>query len=215
MLTIHHLNNSRSQRILWLLEELRTDYDIRLYKRDEKTSRAPTELKAIHPLGKSPVIEHDDLIIAETGAIIVYLLDAFGADEAGKCRFRPEKGTQDFVDYVHFLHFAEGSAMLPLLLALYTGFLGDVAAPIQPVIMNEIKKVLDYCEYSLIRNTWFAGDELTGADFNMIFPLETAKARGRLKGYDACNEFVQRVWDRPAYRRALEKGGDYDYGPRS
>jgi len=215
MLTVHHLNNSRSQRILWLLEELETEYEIRAYKRDEKTSRAPAELKAIHPLGKSPVIEHNGMVVAETGAIIVYILDAFGTDADGNRKFRPNSGTQNYVDYVHFLHFAEGSAMLPLLLALYTGFLGDAAAPIQPMIMDEIKKVLDYCEYSLIRNTWFAGDELTGADFNMIFPLEAAKARGRLKGYEACNEFVQRVWDRPAYRRALEKGGDYDYGPHS
>lgn len=215
MLTLHHLNNSRSQRILWLLEELGVDYDIHAYQRDAETSRAPAELTAIHPLGKSPVIEHDGLVVAETGAIIVYLLNEFGAGEDGKCRFRPALGTQDYVDYVHFLHFAEGSAMLPMLLALYTGFLGDAAAPIQPMITTEIKKVLDYCEYSLIRNDWFAGDLLTGADFNMIFPLEAARARGRLKGYDACNDYVDRVWARPAYRRALERGGDYDYGPKS
>lgn len=215
MLTLHHLNNSRSQRILWLLEELGVDYDIRAYQRDATTSRAPAELKAIHPLGKSPVIEDKQLVVAETGAIIVYLLDQFGADADGKCRFRPDKGTQDYVDYVHFLHFAEGSAMLPLLLALYTGFLGDAADPIQPMIMDEIRKVLDYCEYTLIRNEWFAGDQLTGADFAMIFPLEAAKARGRLKGFEACNEYVEKVWARPAYRRALERGGDYDYGPHS
>ncbi|MGB6229305.1 MAG: glutathione S-transferase [Litorimonas sp.] len=210
MLTVHHLNNSRSQRILWQLEELGVNYDIKAYQRDAKTSRAPAELKAVHPLGKSPVIEHDGLVVAETGAIIVYLLDQFDADG----RFRPERGTQDFVDYVHFLHFAEGSAMLPLLLALYTGFLGEAADPIQPMIMDEIRKVLDYCEYALIRNEWFAGDQLTGADFAMIFPLEAAKARGRLKGFDACNDFVEKVWSRPAYRAALEKGGDYDYGPK-
>jgi glutathione S-transferase len=215
MLTIHHLNNSRSQRILWLLEELGCDYEIRAYARDKETSRAPAELKAIHPLGKSPVIEHDGMVVAETGAIIVYLLDQFGVDEDGGCRFRPESGTQNYVDYVHFLHFAEGSAMLPLLLALYTGFLGDAAKPIQPMILDEIKKVLDYCEYSLVRNEWFAGDELTGADFNMIFPLEAARARGMLKGYEACNDYVDRVWARPAYLSALERGGNYDYGPKS
>jgi glutathione S-transferase len=214
MLTIHHLNNSRSQRILWLLEELGIEYDIHAYARDAETSRAPAELKAVHPLGKSPVIEHDGLVVAETGAIIVYLLNVFGTDAEGNRRFRPELGTQEYVDYVHFLHFAEGSAMLPLLLALYTGFLGDAAQPIQPMITDEIKKVLDYCEYSLVRNEWFAGDELTGADFNMIFPLEAARARGRLKGYEACNEFVDRVWKRPAYLRALERGGNYDYGPK-
>lgn len=214
MLTVHHLNNSRSQRILWLLEELGTPYEIKAYQRDSQTSRAPDELKAIHPLGKSPVIEHHGLVVAETGAIIVYLLNQFGSDGEGGCRFRPAVGTQDYVDYVHFLHFAEGSAMLPLLLALYTGFLGEAAKPIQPMIMDEIKKTLDYCEYQLIRNEWFAGDKLTGADFNMIFPLEAARARGRLKGYEACNDYVDRVWKRPAYLRALEKGGDYDYGPK-
>lgn len=214
MLTIHHLNNSRSQRILWLLEELGIEYDIHAYARDAETSRAPAELKAVHPLGKSPVIEHDGLVVAETGAIIVYLLNVFGTDAEGNRRFRPELGTQEYVDYVHFLHFAEGSAMLPFLLALYTGFLGDAAQPLQPMITDEIKKVLDYCEYSLVRNEWFAGDELTGADFNMIFPLEAARARGRLKGYEACNEFVDRVWKRPAYLRALERGGNYDYGPK-
>lgn len=214
MLTVHHLNNSRSQRILWLLEELGVDYDIHAYERDKETSRAPAELKAVHPLGKSPVIEHDGLVVAETGAIIVYLLNEFGTDKDGNRLFRPDQGTQEYVDYVHFLHFAEGSAMLPMLLALYTGFLGDAAAPIQPMIMDEIKKVLDYCEYSLVRNEWFAGDELTGADFNMIFPLEAARARGRLKGYEACNDYVDRIWARPAYLRALEKGGIYDYGPK-
>lgn len=209
MLIVHHLNNSRSQRILWLLEELGVEYEIKHYQRDPDTSRAPSELRAVHALGKSPVIEDDGLIVAETGAIIVYLLDKFAKD-----RFRPEKGTQAYVDYVHFLHFAEGSAMLPLLLALYTGFLGDAAAPIQPMIMKEIKGILDYCEYALTRSEYFAGDELTGADFAMIFPLEAAKGRGRLHGYEACTEYVEKIHKRPAYLRALEKGGDYAYGPK-
>ena len=209
MLTVHHLNNSRSQRILWLLEELETPYDIRFYQRDPHTNKAPAELKSIHPMGKSPVIEDGDNVIAETGAIIVYLLDTYGNG-----RLRPDAGTQEYIDYVHFLHFAEGSAMLPFLLALYTGFLGDAAAPLQPMIMSEIKGVLDYCEYTLIANEYFAGDKLTGADIQMIFPLEAARARGRLKGYDACNEYVDKIWKRPAYLRALEKGGDYAYGPK-
>jgi len=209
MLTVHHLNNSRSQRVLWLLEELGVKYEIRHYKRDPDTSRAPAELKAIHPLGKSPVITNGDKVIAETGAIIEYLLR-----EYGKGKFVPEVGTQEYDDYVHFLHYGEGSAMLPLLLALYTSFLGDVADPIQPMIMDEIKKQLDYCEYQLISNEYFAGDELTGADFQMIFPLEAARARGRLKGFDACNEYVDKIHKRPAYLAALEKGGDYAYGPR-
>lgn len=206
MLILHHLNNSRSQRIIWLLEELGVEYEIKPYQRDPDTQRAPAELKAVHQLGKSPVLEDDGLIIAETGAIIVYLLDKFGDG-----KLRPKKGTQEYVDYVHFLHFAEGSAMLPLLLALYTGFLGEAGAPIQPMIMSEIKAILDYCEYHLISKTWFAGDEMTGADIQMIFPLEAAKARGRLKGYDSCNEYVDRVHALPAYQRALEKGGPYAY----
>ena len=210
MLILHHLNNSRSQRIIWLLEELGVEYEIKPYQRDPDTQRAPAELKAVHQLGKSPVLEDDGLIIAETGAIIVYLLDKFGDG-----KLRPKKGTQEYVDYVHFLHFAEGSAMLPLLLALYTGFLGEAGAPIQPMIMSEIKAILDYCEYHLISKTWFAGDEMTGADIQMIFPLEAAKARGRLKGYVACNEYVDRVHALPAYQRALEKGGPYAYGPKS
>ena len=210
MLILHHLNNSRSQRIIWLLEELGVEYEIKPYQRDPDTQRAPAELKAVHQLGKSPVLEDDGLIITETGAIIVYLLDKFGDG-----KLRPKKGTQEYVDYVHFLHFAEGSAMLPLLLALYTGFLGEAGAPIQPMIMSEIKAILDYCEYHLISKTWFAGDEMTGADIQMIFPLEAAKARGRLKGYDSCNEYVDRVHALPAYQRALEKGGPYAYGPKS
>jgi len=209
MLTLHHLNNSRSQRLIWLLEELEVPYEIRFYERDPHTQRAPAELKAIHPLGKSPVIEDGENVIAETGSIIVYILDKYGNG-----RLRPEKDTEDYINYVHFLHFAEGSAMLPLLLALYTGFLGEAAEPIQPLIMAEIKGVLDYCEYHLIRNEYFAGDELSGADIQMIFPLEAARARGRLKGYDACNEYVDKIHARPAYLRALKKGGDYAYGPK-
>ena len=209
MITVHHLNNSRSQRILWLLEELGLPYEIEHYQRDAKTNRAPDSLKAIHPLGKSPLITDDGMTIAESGAIIVYLLDRYGEG-----RLRPEKGTQDYHDYVHFLHFAEGSAMLPLLLALYTGFLGEAAAPIQPMILNEIRGILDYCEYRLTRADWFAGDTLTGADINMIFPLEAARARGRLKGYPACTAFVDKVHARPAYQRGLERGGTYAYGPQ-
>ncbi len=209
MITLHHLNNSRSQRILWLLEELGTPYEIRHYQRDPDTQRAPAELKAIHPLGKSPVITDGDNVIAETGAIIEYILR-----EHGNGRYVPDHGTQEFIDYTHFMHYAEGSAMLPLLLALYTGFLGEAAAPIQPMIMDEIKKQLDYIEYHLIGHEYFAGDELSGADFMMIFPLEAAGARGRLKGYDTCNEYVEKIHARPAYLAALEKGGDYAYGPK-
>jgi glutathione S-transferase len=210
MITVHHLNNSRSQRVIWLLEELGASYEIKHYKRDEVTNLAPEELKAVHPLGKSPVITDGDQVIAETGAIVEYLLREY--DPAGK--FTPDVGTQDYVDYVHFMHYAEGSAMLPLLLALYTGLLGEAAAPLQPRILSEIKATLDYCEYQLIRSKNFAGDTLSGADFMMSFPLEAARARGRLTGYEACNDWIEQIWKRPAYLRALEKGGDYAFGPR-
>ena len=209
MLTVHHLNNSRSQRILWLLEELEIKYDIRFHQRDPHTHKAPPELKSIHPMGKSPVIVDKDNVIAETGAIIVYILDIYGQG-----KFRPALNTPDYINYVHFLHFAEGSAMFPFLLNLYTSFLGDAAEPLNPLIMTEIKGVLDYCEYHLIGHDYFAGDAISGADIQMIFPLEAARARGRLKGYDACNEYVDKIWARPAYRRALKKGGDYAYGPK-
>ena len=209
MITLHHLNNSRSQRVLWLLEELGLDYEIKHYTRDPHTSRAPIELKTIHPLGKSPVLTDGDKTIAETGAIVEYLIR-----EHGGGRLRPETGTAAYDDYEHFMHFAEGSAMLPLLLALYTGFLGDAAKPIQPMIMTEIKGIFDYVEYHLIRNEYFAGDALTAADIMMIFPLEAAHARGRLKGYEACQDFVAKIHKRPAYNRAIEKGGEYAYGPK-
>lgn len=210
MITVHHLNNSRSQRILWLLEELGVEYDIKLYMRDAVTNLAPPELKAVHPLGKSPVITDGDHVIAETGAIIEYLLRRYDSDG----QFTPDMDSPDYIDYVHFMHFGEGSAMLPLLLALYTGLLGDAAAPLQPRIMSEIKAMLDYCEYQLIRGKYFAGEALTGADFMMSFPLEAAKARGRLTGYEACNDYVDAIHKRPAYLRALERGGDYAFGPR-
>lgn len=210
MITVHHLNNSRSQRIIWLLEELGVEYEIKHYKRDETTNLAPAELKAIHPLGKSPVITDGDRVIAETGAIVEYLLRKYDTDGA----FVPKTGSQDYIDYVHFMHYAEGSAMLPLLLALYTGLLGEAAAPLQPRILSEIKATLDYCEYQLIRSANFAGETLTGADFMMSFPLEAARARGRLTGFEACNDWIETLWKRPAYIRALEKGGDYAFGPR-
>ena len=211
MITVHHLNNSRSQRIIWLLEELGVKYEVKHYQRDEITNLAPPELKAIHPLGKSPVITDGDRVIAETGAIVEYLLRKYD----DKHSFVPEVGTQDYSDYVHFMHYAEGSAMLPLLLALYTGFLGEAAAPLQPRIMSEIKATLDYCEYQLIRSEYFAGDKLSGADFMMSFPLEGSRARGRLTGYEACNDYIEKIWKRPAYIRALKKGGDYAFGPRT
>lgn len=209
MITVHHLNNSRSQRVLWLLEELDLEYEIRHYQRDPDTNLAPAELKAIHPLGKSPVITDGDKVVAETGAIVEYIIR-----KHGKGRLIPDESSDDFDLYTQFMHASEGSVMLPLLLSLYVGLLGDAGAPLHPKITEEIKKQLDYIEYHLIGHDWFAGDEISGADIMMIFPLEACKARGRLLGYDSCLEFVEKVHKRPAYLKALERGGNYDYGPR-
>ena len=210
MLTVHHLNNSRSQRVLWLLEELGLDYEIRHYQRDPVTNLAPAELKAIHPLGKSPVITDGDKVIAETGAIVEYLIRNHSEGS-----MIPSPHTEAFDLYTQFMHASEGSVMLPLLLSLYVGLLGEAGTPLHPKITEEIRKQIDYIEYHLIGHDWFAGDDISGADIMMIFPLEACKARGRLKGYDSCLEFVEKVHKRPAYLRALERGGNYDYGPKN
>ena len=191
------------------MEELELEYDIKHYERDPKTRRAPPSLKAIHPLGRAPVITDGDKTIAETGAIIEYIIRVHGGG-----KLVPEIGTDAYNDYVQFLHYAEGSVMFPQLLALYTGLLGEAAAPLQPVISSEMKVHLDFIEYNLTRKPYFAGDELSGADIQMVFPLEALKKHGRLKGYDACIEFVDRMQARPAYLRALKRGGHYDYGPK-
>ncbi len=209
MITVHHLNNSRSQRVLWLLEELNLDYEIKFYTRDPKTGRAPPALKAVHPLGRAPVIEHNDRVIAETGAIIEYIIHEKGADS-----LLPPPGSEEHLLCTHFLHYGEGSAMFPLLLSMYVGYLGEAGAPLAPIINQELKTHFDYMEYHLTGHRYFAGDRLTGADFQMIFPLEAAKSHGRLLGYAACLDYVNRIQARPAYLRALGRGGHYDYGPK-
>jgi glutathione S-transferase len=204
MLKVHHLNNSRSQRILWLLEELGTPYEIVFYKRMEPLPIAPPELRAVHPLGKSPVISDGDLTIAESGAIIEYVLDAYG-----KGRLRPAAGTPDYRRYVEWLHYAEGSAMFPLLLALFSGMLGDAAAPLKPYVDGEIEKHLGYIEAGLGNRDFLVGKDLTGADVQITFVLEAAAAGNRLKDHPALTRYVERMHARPAYKRALEKGGPY------
>ena len=209
MITVHHLNNSRSQRVLWLLEELELEYDIKHYSRDPKTGRAPKTLKTIHPLGRAPVITYKDKTIAETGAIIEYIIR-----EHGDGHLIPSSNTPDYDSYIHFLHYGEGSAMLPQLLLLYTSYLGEAASPLLPIINHEMKTHFDYMEYHLTGHKYFAGHELTGADIQMVFPLEAAKSHGRLLEYEACIDFVERMQARPAYLRALKRGGHYDYGPK-
>ena len=217
MLTVHHLNNSRSQRVLWLLEELGLPYEIKRYQRHPKTFLAPPELKAVHPLGKSPVITDDGLTVAESGAIIEYLIERYGNG-----RLRSAVGTPERLRYNYWLHYAEGSLMPLLVMKLIFGFVPrQVPALIRPVAGAIVKGVNDkflapnlqshfgFIESELARSEWFAGAELTAADIQMSFPLEAAAARGgelppKIKA------FVARVQARPAYRRALEKGGPFE-----
>jgi glutathione S-transferase len=202
MLKVHHLNNSRSQRILWLLEEIGAPYEIVRYKRGTPIPLAPPELKDVHPLGKSPVITDGDKTIAESGAIVEYLIDTYG-----KGRFKPKAGSDDYWKYVEWMHYAEGSAMLPLLLALYTAMLGDAGAALKPRVDSEIANNLSYMENALGARDFFVGQELTGADVQLLFVLEAAGAR--LDPYPGLVKYRARMHARPAYQRGIEKGGPY------
>lgn len=221
MIAVHHLNNSRSQRVLWLLEELGVAYDIKHYQRDARTMLAPPELKAVHPLGKSPVITDGDLTIAESGAIMEYLVDTYG-----KGRLAPAPGTSERLRYTYWLHYAEGSAMPPLLLKLVfdtveTGPMPFFIRPIAKSISSQVKRRfitpqltlhLDYMEQELGRSTWFAGETFSAADIQMSFPLEAAVARASLNSSrPKLMAYLERIHERPAYVRALERGGKYDF----
>lgn len=210
MITIYHLNDSRSQRILWLLEELGLDYEIVKYERDATTRLAPPELEAIHPLGKSPVLVDDDLLIHESGAITEYLIRRYGNG-----KLAPAIDTAEFVKYQEWMHYAEGSAMLPLLLRLYTSRLGDAAEPLMPRIDSETVNHFSFMESQMVGRDFFVGSDLSGADIMMSFPLEAANARGAMEQLPNLKSFVDRIQARPAYLRALEKGGTYSYGPVS
>ena len=204
MITVHHLNDSRSQRILWLLEELQLPYEIAFYQRDAVTSLAPPELLAVHPLGKSPVLTEGDATIIESGAIVDYIVRRHGGG-----RLVPDPETSDYDRYVEWLHYAEGSAMLPLMLRLYTGRLGDAAAPLKPRIDSEIAKHLGHIEASLTNRDWLVGDTLSAADIQMSFVGEIAgPARAQLPNIDG---WVKRFQARSAYQRALAKGGPYRF----
>jgi len=219
MIIVHHLNNSRSQRVLWLLEELGSEYDIKRYQRDPSTMLAPASLRAVHPLGKSPVITDGDLTLAESGAIIEYLVGRYGNG-----RLVPAAGTPERLRYTYWLHYAEGSAMPPLLMQLVIGRLDRgkmpfFVRPIARAIKNRvkssyiepgIKRHLDYMEAELGKSTWFAGGDFTAADIQMSFPLEAALARGGLDGSrPKLMAFLDRIHSRPAYKLALERGGEY------
>jgi len=207
MIIVHHLNNSRSQRILWMLEELGLNYEITHYQRDKETNLAPDTLKEIHPLGKSPVLVDGDVTLAESGAIIEYLADTYGAD-----RWKPKAGTPEALRYLEWMHYSEGSAMMPLLLGLYVGRLGDAGAPLLPRIMGETTNHFSYMNEALADQDWFAGDAITACDVQMSFPLEARQGRGLLAEYPNLMGFLERVQARPAYKKALERGGPYKLG---
>ncbi len=215
---VHHLEDSRSQRILWLLEELEVDYEIEFYERDPATRLAPPSLKEVHPLGKAPVITDGDDTVAESGAIIEYILDGYGEG-----RLRPERETPEFLRYRYWMHYAEGSAMTPLLLKVVFAELPRqapwVAKPVMKFISKltnaeyidpELNKHLAYWEDELSKSAYFAGDEFTAADIQMSFALESALATGI--DTEDCPKIVAKVDEfrgRPAYQRAIERGGEF------
>ena len=219
MIVVHHLNNSRSQRVLWLLEELGLAYEIQRYER-EKSGLAPKSLEAVHPLGKSPVIVDGEVTLAESGAILEYL-----AERHGKGRFVPAAGTPERLRYLYWMHFAEGSAMPPLVMKLVFDRIETAPMPffVKPIakaiagkakaiaVLPNIRRNLEFIEASLKDGPWFAGREFSAADIQMSFPLEAAAARAGLdQRYPRAADFLKRIHARPAYRRALERGGPYD-----
>jgi glutathione S-transferase len=221
MIVVHHLNNSRSQRVLWLLEELGVPYEVTRYERDAKTMLAPPSLLAIHPLGKSPVVVDNGVTVAESGAIVEYLIDRYGGG-----RLIPPAGTPERLRYTYWLHYAEGSAMPPLLLKLVFDRVANAPAPwpisaiarrIAGTVQNafiapQLKRHLDYMEAELTAHPWFAGKEFTAADIQMSFPLEAAASRAGLNaGRPHLFGFLERIHARDAYKRALARGGPYSY----
>ena len=220
MITVHHLNNSRSQRILWLLEELEIPYELKFYERDPKTMLAPRALRNVHPLGKSPVLTDDNNTVAESGAIIEYILKNYGNN-----KLRPEPNTPEDLLFTYWLHYAEGSAMPPLVLSLV--FSQAPQQPmlflVKPVVKGFCEKVLssyvnpliksniDFIENELKNKLWFTGQEFSAADIQMSFPLEAAAARGYLNSqHPKLMNFLERIHSREAYQKALEKGGAYN-----
>ena len=206
MLTIHHLNDSRSQRIFWLLEELGTPYEIKFYQRDATTRLAPPELKAVHPLGKSPVITDNGRTIAESGAIVDYIIRRYG-----KGALMPTVNSPDYESYLEWLHYAEGSAMLPLLLHLYVMRLGDAGAPLHERIEGELANHLGYVNQSLNGRDYFVAGQLTGADIQMSFVGELANIFGKIDAYPNLKSWLARMHARPAFRRGIERGGAYRF----
>jgi len=207
MLTVHHLNNSRSQRVLWLLEELEVTYEIKNYQRDAETNLAPAELEAIHPLGKAPVITDGGNTIIESGAIIDYIVRHYGDGELS-----PIPGTRAHEDYLQWMHYAEGSATLPLMLKLYTSRLPDGGAALQPRINSELDNHLGFMNAALEEHEWFVDNEFSAADIQLSFVPQVARMLYSLEGFPNLQAFLDRIHDRDAYQRAIAKGGPYAFG---
>lgn len=206
MIRVHHLENSRSQRVLWLLEELELPYEVRLYKRHPKTMLAPPELRAVHPLGKSPAIEDEGRVIVETGAIVEYLVEKAGG------KLGPPGNRDQVLLYRRYLHYAEGSMMPPLLALLVVGRLGLLGRPARAPLLAMFAQHLRFLEAELADRPWFAGDAFTAADVMMSFPLEAARARAGLdERYPNLLDWLERIHARPAYAAALKAGGPYAY----
>lgn len=210
MLTLHHLNDSRSQRILWLLEELGLRYELKRYQRNAETRLAPPELKQVHPLGKSPVITDGDVTIAESAAIVDYIIRRYGQG-TDKPAMMPTPGSAEYEAYNEWLHYSEGSAMLPLMLNLYVSRLKEAAAPLQPRIESELATHLGYVDGALKGREFFVGQSLSGADIQMSFVAELAKFFNKLAAYPNLAAWLERMHARPAFQRSIEKGGPYRF----
>lgn len=206
MIEVHHLNNSRSQRVLWLLEELELPYEIVRYQRDPQTQLAPESLKKIHPLGKSPILKDGETVVIESGAILEYLVRKYG-----KGRLAPSESSPDFVRYLQLLHYAEGSAMLPVMLRLYMARLGEAGAPLAPRIASEIETHMSWLDAELAGREWFVGNALTAADIHLSFVIQATRLLYGLDHFPNLAAFLERIQARPAYKRSLERGGPYAF----
>ena len=206
MIVVHHLNDSRSQRVLWLLEELGLPYEIEAYQRDAQTRLAPPALAAVHPLGKSPVVTDGERTVIESGAIVDYIVRRHGGG-----RLQPDPASADYDVYQQWLHYSEGSAMLPLMLNLYVSRLGEAGAPLHPRITSEIANHLGYVDRSLAGRAFMVGDAFSGADVQMSFVGEIAGVYGLRGSYPDLDRWIRAMQARPAYRRALERGGPYRF----
>jgi len=207
VIEVHHLNQSRSQRVLWLLEELELDYKIISHTRDPQTNLAPESLLSVHPLGKSPLIRDGEVTLIESGAIIEYIVRKYGNG-----RLAPAESSPEWVRYLQWMHYCEGSAMLPLMMTLYFRRLGDAGKPLEPRITSESQRHIGYLNSELGEGPYFLGDELSAADVHLSFPIQLARMLYGLDAYPNLAGFLDRIHARPAYRRAVEKGGPYALG---